>query len=246
MITKKSPNSWQDLQQQVGKILAECGFTVEIEKKTTGVRGEVEFDVYAEELVNGRCYRIAVECKYWKARVPQNVVHSFRTTTADMGVNMGYIISMNGFQSGAKTAAELTNVEMHTWEEFQNIFLHTWYDNHFTKRIKELSPLMTYSEPFFPTWFKSMSEQDKELYCDYKRKYDTFGMIAQSFGPWGRVLRSEEALPALPLAERCRDETIPDTVLYETHYRELLDSILEYGFLALNLYRELRFKYESE
>ena len=42
MITSRTPSSWQDLQEQSARILAECGFAVEIEKKVKLVRGQAE------------------------------------------------------------------------------------------------------------------------------------------------------------------------------------------------------------
>ena len=47
MITSSTPENWNDLQNEVGRLLEECGFSVEIEKKVQTVRGEVELDVYA-------------------------------------------------------------------------------------------------------------------------------------------------------------------------------------------------------
>lgn len=32
----------------------------------------------------------------WRSRVPQNVIHGFRTVLADIGANVGYIVSMAG------------------------------------------------------------------------------------------------------------------------------------------------------
>ncbi|WP_369857685.1 hypothetical protein [Candidatus Thalassolituus haligoni] len=50
-----------------GRTSAEqCGFNVELEKKIETVRGDVELDVYAEEVIKGRKYSIAVECKNWR------------------------------------------------------------------------------------------------------------------------------------------------------------------------------------
>ena len=65
MITEKAPETWQALQTEVAKILAECGLTVEVEKTVATVRGEVEIDVYAEEMIKGRKHTILCECKYW-------------------------------------------------------------------------------------------------------------------------------------------------------------------------------------
>jgi len=121
MITSGTPVDWRDLQEQVAGILRECGFTAEVEKTLATVRGNTSVDIYAEETVKGRKYVILSECKHWTAAVPQQVIHAFRTTVADVGANVGYVIASNGFQSGAFAASELTNLEL-TWEQFQAAF----------------------------------------------------------------------------------------------------------------------------
>jgi restriction system protein len=107
MITTSIPSTWQDLQQHVAQILSECGFLVDVERSIATVRGNVNIDVFAEETVRGRRYTILSECKYWKAAVPQNVIHGFRTVVGDVGAHKGYIISTSGFQSGSFKAADL-------------------------------------------------------------------------------------------------------------------------------------------
>ena len=120
MITNKLPDTWQDLQKQVALILEESGLTVEIEKVILSVRGKIEIDVVASENIDRRTYSILIECKHWKSRIPQTIIHGFRTVISDIGANIGYIISTNGFQSGSYEAAEYTNVKIVTWEEFQD------------------------------------------------------------------------------------------------------------------------------
>ena len=100
MITISSPYNWCNLQDEVATILDQCGFHVETEKTVKTSRGKVELDVYAEEEIKGRKYSIVCECKYWKKKIPQSVIHSFRTVVADLGANIGYIISLKGFRSG--------------------------------------------------------------------------------------------------------------------------------------------------
>lgn len=129
-ISSGIPETWEDLQRQVARILDGCGFSVEIEKKILTTRGTVEIDVYAEDNIQGRRNKILCECKFWKARVPQHVIHSFRTVMLDSGANKGYIIALEGFQSGSVAAAELTNIELVSWEEFQSAFQERWLDSH--------------------------------------------------------------------------------------------------------------------
>lgn len=247
MITRREPDSWQDLQNQVAKILDECGFDVEIEKKITTFRGEVELDAYAEELIKGRKYSIAVECKYWSNNIPQHVIHSFRTVLADLGINAGYIVAKTGFQSGSFSAAELTNIDLLTWDEFQHQFFESWYESYFIHAVAEkLSGLMTYSEPFLPAWFEAMSLEDKDLYISYKQRFDVFGMAMQSMGPWSRMICPNK-IATLPLLDRLtpdkKIDTIPKDILNETHYREFLEKAINHGEYALGLFRGLRDKY---
>ena len=81
-----------------------------------------------------------------------------------------------------------------------------------------------------------------------KEKYDFFGIIMQSLGPYSRVFR-QEPIPSLPLRARLEPDpilsTIPDHILDETAYRELLDASVAYGEAALAEFRVLRDKYAT-
>jgi len=249
MITRSIPDSWQALQTEVGRILSECGFAVEVEKKIGSARGAVELDVYAEETIRGRRYAIACECKYWKSRIPQAVIHGFRTVVQEIGANVGYIISMEGFQSGAVAASELTNLKLVTWQEFQGLFEESWFEEFFTKQIDEkLDGVMTYAEPFLPPWFERMVEEDKSKYLSLKEKHDLFGIVMQSLGPYTRILR-KGPIPTLPLRSRLKPDpaldTIPDHILDETGYRQLLEASIAHGEAALAEFRVLRDKYAT-
>jgi hypothetical protein len=245
MITNVTPNSWQDLQAQTARILEECGFSVELEKKIETVRGTVEIDVYAEEIVKGRNYKILCECKNWKSRVPQNVIHGFRTVVSDIGANVGYIISSSGFQSGAFSAAELTNLELMDWSEFQNVFEETWYDVYFSPKIAEdLDPLLTYAEPLLPKWFEELPEPGKKEYFSLKSEYDQLGWLIMSFTPYVRMI-DKTPYPKLPVRGKLatRPEvpvTIPDKILDCESYREFYDLCMEVGSLAIGKFRAIR------
>jgi len=247
VITEKAPDTWQALQTEVAKILADCGFTVEVEKTIATVRGEVEIDVYAEEMIKGRKHTILCECKHWKSRVPQNVIHGFRTVVADIGANTGYLISMNGFQTGSFSAAELTNIELVTWEQFQGEFEETWYDEYFSPQIAEqLDPIMTYTEPLAPKWFPDLPEHEKKNYVELKRKYDHFGWMIMSFTPYtSRMLGRSEPRPTLPIIDRIAGkeailETIPREILEARGYREFFELCLAHGIPAIQQFREIR------
>ena len=244
MITTEVPSTWQNLQNSVGQILRECGFDVEVEKVVSSVRGNVEIDVYAEEEVQGRAYRIICECKHWRSRVPQQIIHGFRTVTADVGAHKGYIISSNGFQSGSFSAAELTNIELMTWEEFQTAFEPTWLERYFSPTITdELDPLMTYTEPLAPKWFPNLPEPDRDAFMELKNYYDEIGWLAMSLSTYSRLLRKEPfpELPLLGFPGASEEKTrLPQEILRALGYRELLAHMLKIGREGIGEFREIR------
>jgi restriction system protein len=245
MITSSTPDNWPNLQSEVGRILEECGFKVEVEKTIQTVRGDVELDVYAEEEVRGRRYTIICECKLWKSRVPQNVIHAFRTVVADIGANIGYIVSSNGFQQGALNASELTNVKLATWQEFQDAFEESWYEEFLSPTIAEkLDPLLSYAEPFFPKWFPALPEEDKQIFLELKNQYDEFGWLVMSFTPYARWGR-DNPYPSLPVIDRLPQDSdliakVPKEILEAKGYREFFDAAISFGEDAIKKFRRLR------
>lgn len=246
MITSTVPDNWRELQDAVGRLLAECGFAVEIEKKVETVRGTVELDVFAQEEVKGRRYSIVVECKHWKSRIPQNVVHGFRTVVADLGANIGYIVSTAGFQEGAFQARELTNVELLTWEQLQDKFELSWYESYFSPQIAEhLDPLLTYSEPLAPAWWDKLTDGQKNRYLELKSKYDELGWLIMTFTPYHRMLRETQPITLLPVIDRVPANStltanVPETLLRQKAYREFLEEAIAFGSEIIAQYRELR------
>ncbi|HXH94789.1 MAG TPA: restriction endonuclease [Thermoanaerobaculia bacterium] len=243
MITTKSPATWRDLQNAVARILSECGFIVEVEKRITTARGRVEVDVYAQEIVQGRSYEILCECKHWKRAVPQTAIHSFRTVIAEIGANVGYFISLHGFQAGAFAASELTNIQLVTWNQFQEAFEETWRERYFSPMIEErLDPLLTYTEPLAPDWFVKLPESEKAEFIHLKERYDPFGFIMMSLTSYFRIF-NKEPLPKLPLEEHIDPrfkEAIPHELLIATGYREFFDLAIRYGDIAISEFRAIR------
>src|SRR4051794_8094778 len=92
------PTDWRDLQEQVARILAECGMDTAVEKPLELVRGTKNIDVYAEDNDENPSVTYVCECKHWQGSVPKEVVHSVRTVVSDCGANWGFVISKTGFQ----------------------------------------------------------------------------------------------------------------------------------------------------
>jgi restriction system protein len=243
MITSKVPANWRDLQEGVARILRECGFVVEIEKKIRTVRNTVEIDVYGEEVIDGRKLITLFECKLWEASVPQEVVHSFRTVMADFGANGGYIISKNGFQKGALEAINNTSVKLKTWQEFQEEFEKTWFEKFMIHEVvRALDPLLTYTEPLLPKWFDQLPERDRKEYYALKEQYDDLGVLLMTlFTPYSRMLQSLE-IPKLPLSIRIPPgrTRIPTEILEASAFRDLLEAAIAHGTEAIDKFRAIK------
>jgi len=234
-ITERIPNTWQDLQNEVAKLLTESGVEAETDKKMITPRGEVSIDVYAEEVIDERKYTIICECKHWRKNIPQTVIHSFRTVVGDIGSNKGYVISLNGFQSGAYNNVYFTNIELLDWNGFQAIILNSWLLNYFVPVItKELDQLFEYSLPINSSVddkVKQLSENNKVKFRELQKKYSFFGMfVYSSYSKYANVFSDEKKYPKLPasLPEKQLQE-LPSSILKAKSYRELLDETLKFG-----------------
>ena len=201
MITCSVPKDWKALQIEVGKILEQCAFSVEVEKKVNTARGEAELDVYAEEVVKGRKYSIVCECKRWNSNIPQSIIHSFRSVLNDTGASVGYIIALKGFQSGAFKAANYTNLELVTWEEFQRVFCDSWLEQYLSPLItEELDPILGYTEPLVQKWMCEVPDHEVQIIKALREKYFAFGILIMAFTTYSFFLRAK-GFPKLPLSE---------------------------------------------
>ncbi|HEX2875966.1 MAG TPA: restriction endonuclease [Polyangiaceae bacterium] len=244
MITNRTPSDWRDLQEQVAAILRECGFAAEVEKTLATVRGNTAVDVYAEETVKGRKYVILCECKHWANPVPQQTIHAFRTTVADVGANVGYVISSSGFQSGAFAASELTNVELVTWEEFQAKFEESWLEYFSSSLTERLDPLLTYTEPLLPKWFGDLPEDEKRAFLALKERHDPMGHLVASLATHMRIF-NKSPFPTLPLRSHYAAHpdflaVLPGELLDISGYRELRSELVRLGDAAIAEFRAIR------
>jgi len=236
MITSTTPVDWRDLQRQVAEILEQCGMAVELEKTIDTVRGVVDVDVHAVETVKGRRLVLLAECKHWGTRVPKQIIHGFRTVVADSGANVGYIVSSSGFQSGAFTAAELTNVMLLTWAEFQGEFEEAWLEHHMLPTVADrLDKLFTYTEPLVPRKFLEVDDRTVERLKALRDQYGPFAWLMMTFTPYLHAFSETKNIPALPLRKRADESmqrAVPAAILAATGYREALDAAVDFADTA--------------
>ena len=158
-IFSDEPKNWQDLQNKVAYILQSCGYQVETPKTIQTVRGAVEVDVLAktDEMT------IICECKYWKYKVPQNVIFSFRTIIQVIGANKGIVIAENGFQKGAYENAKHTNIELKTWSEFALQFKNKYLISNIEKLLKIRRKLfrLASDKPEYKAFYDVLNEEQR-------------------------------------------------------------------------------------
>ncbi len=245
MITKNIPKDWQSLQREVGAVLSQCGFSTEVEKKVKTVRGNVALDVYAEETINGRKYKIACECKYWKSKIPQTVIHGFRTVINDLGLNKGYIISLEGYQAGSFDSADFTNIELLTWDQFQKEFCDSWVEKYLSPELtKRLDLLLDYTEPLVQEWMCEVPDHEIDNIKLLREKYLYFGVLIMSFTTYSTFFR-QNGFPKLPISEneefhKDLKNNLPDTIKDATGYRDFFEIAIEYGTKAIGEFNEIR------
>lgn len=244
MITEESPQTWQQLQEWCADILCECGWEAKTEVTVDLVRGQAEIDVLATETVRGREYKTLVECKNWANRVPQHVVHSFRTVVADLGANAGYIVSKAGFQAGAYQAAEHTNVKLLTWHEFQETFEQQWYWEHLTKYVVEhLEPLGNYLEPIpaMVHWDQYLEEKEVERLKQLHREHQPLGVLIMALSPYIGMMDGQSTRFELPLGEGAKIySSLPESIYERTGYREFIAELQDYCMPILSEFRQYR------
>jgi len=224
-----TPESWKNLQNEVGQILCECGFDAKVDKKIETTRGTVNVDVYAEDHSRISEIKYLIECKYWKNRVPKTIVHAFRTVVSDFGANVGLIVSSAGFQSGAFDTVKKSPVKLVNWREFQDLFINVWIEHYFTPELyKAADPLQEYTEPINSRIFRKADLLSKERQTKFKELRAKHFALALYALPLSHNLRMLP--PKLFLKESLQDLDShrihpPQDVLDASTLRELLEAL---------------------
>jgi hypothetical protein len=251
-VISRSPQTWQQLQEEVALILNECGLSASTDLPVELVRGTADIDVFAIDQSHQPHSKIIIECKHWKKAVPKTVVHSIRTVVADYGAHRGMVISTKGFQSGAVEAANQTNVDLLDWEQFQAIFTERWIRNYFCPKIHEVTERLVRlcCEPFggYPMW---LPETNQNAYVELEKKYAALAFLAEAYLMQSLTGQSERPLivklPMTPhyarqLCERNlhKGNFLPTEVLAASCFRDLLQAIVSNAKSAYQEFDSLR------
>jgi restriction system protein len=104
--------AWSDYQEEVAAYFRDLGLNAETNVRLRGVRTVHDVDVVVRSDHVGFDMLWIVECKRYKGRVSKLHVLALREIVADLGADRGLLMAENGFQRGAKEAAQLTNVQL--------------------------------------------------------------------------------------------------------------------------------------
>ncbi len=228
MIEREPGANWRELQTRVATILSECGLAAETERVVQTARGSVEIDVYAVDGSTTPPTTYLCECKRWCTPVPQAEVHAFRAVVTDSGAHHGLFISAAGFQAGAYTVSQHTNVSLVSWPEFQQVFLERWCRDYWVPTFRRgADRLAAYVDPVHSDAGMDEADRGRPLTTE-----EAIGLMALSM--WQpplmgirleRVLYESVVDTVWELRNKYRDVLPP--IARDTQYlRELLDSLL--------------------
>lgn len=102
--------NWREYQYAVAEVFRNLGCNAEVDKTVTGARGSHNIDVYVTFEKLGQVCKWIVECKLTSRPVTRSVVQTVHNIVQNVGADRGLIFCENGFQSGAHTASQNTNV----------------------------------------------------------------------------------------------------------------------------------------
>lgn len=111
--------TWRDYQDAVAAAFRNLGCSAEVDATLPSARGPQKIDVYVTFWKFGHKCRWLIECKLWSAPVPKDFVHTLYGKVQNVGADRGLLFSESGFQSGARVAAQNTNILLQdSLEEF--------------------------------------------------------------------------------------------------------------------------------
>jgi len=238
MIDDPHPKKWQDLQLGVCRIFRNVGLSAEVEMDLMTPRGSVNVDVLAVDGGSLDKIKYIVECKNWASSVPQSVVHSFTTVLHETGANVGFIISKNGLQSGAKEYTKNTNIIGLTYLEFQERYFEAWWKRYFCPRVGDAADrVLQYTEEFNghrDKEYNKLTEAKKESFDRLRSQYAVHSMTLSMFNMLsvspvlntGRLLDVPSDLEGFK--KRVLAEITPGVEWHCATFRGLLDIILEF------------------
>ncbi|ODT85506.1 MAG: hypothetical protein ABS69_00760 [Nitrosomonadales bacterium SCN 54-20] len=240
MIETPFPVDWRQLQTGVCALLREVGLSVETEKRFQTPRGEVAIDVYAVDENSVDSIRYIVECKNWTSHIPQSVVHSFTTVMHETGGNIGFIVSREGFQSGARQYLQNTNIVGLTYLELQQRYLDRWWEKFFMPTVGFAADiLLQYVEPMNSRRERLIRELPAHKQEEVRRLQERYAVFGMGMA-FHQISRFSNILPNWSNFPAPYDIAKYKTVIAEQHGIEFSFSSNYFRDLAFEIARKLQ------
>lgn len=135
-MSKRLADNWHNFQEKVAGLFRQSpDYTVFIDQTLSGSRiRNVKVDVLVEFTTQrergfpvcgrGFVFKIIVECKYWKTRIPQEKIFALKEIVEDTGAAMGILVTEVGVQEGVKEyLARPGNLKAMTYKELERFIL---------------------------------------------------------------------------------------------------------------------------
>jgi len=213
MIENPEPSNWRDLQAGVCRIFNDIGLQAEQDKDVKTPRGKVSLDVFAIDPGSVDSIQYVVECKNWKSSVPQSVVHSFTTVMHEVGANIGYIVSKQGFQKGADEYLRNTNIKGITYVEFQNHYIGVWIDRHFCPTVGNAADsFIQYTEPINSRRERFVSNLSSSLQKDFVDLYNRYNLFGMALAMISVRRIMPQMIPRPDISTQKLNQIISDTI----------------------------------
>ena len=116
----KKPPEWKAYQEKAANFFRALGIKAETDVRLQGARTSHDVDVLVVLDHVGFQVRWLVECKHWNRRVSKLQVLALREIVTDLGADKGILLCEKGFQSGAREAAVLTNIQTTSLRELHD------------------------------------------------------------------------------------------------------------------------------
>lgn len=157
-------NDWYLFQEEIKEYFQELGCEAETNVTVKGARTNHDIDILVKSKYLGHNITWIIEAKKWKSKVSKLHVLALRQIVDDLGFDKGFIISENGFQSGAFESANNSNIKLLTFQELKTS----------SKTLFQADVLKQYYNRINLNFLRYYSH-DKDIRIKYKLREETWG-----------------------------------------------------------------------
>src|SRR5262249_36946600 len=145
----------------------------------------------------------------------------------DSGAHRGLLVSSAGFQTGAYEAAQFSNLDLLSWEEFQRLFLNRWFTRFMKTAVAQAADAVNeYTEPVNSGIARKATHLSESKLQRYRELREFFGPAATAL-----FMLMIGTLPSLPIRSAFAgspDVHLPADVLDACSFRPLLASLCSF------------------